>query len=220
MADKSPPNSHHRRHKCWLPPQGQGPLRDFNHNLAVAPFPSIAEPRVGLALLDDFSALRQILESDNYRVALVPRGTWDHIRGAQVEPTSTVVPAVLLPFSWKELVARVCESECDSNTLTEDRVAGFEDVFVDFTTMVVSRSSGETITLTAQQFKVLRCFLSNPNRVFSRAELLKEAWGYENYPSTRTVDNQVLKLRQKLERDSARPVHFQTVHRFGYKFVP
>jgi DNA-binding response OmpR family regulator len=70
------------------------------------------------------------------------------------------------------------------------------------------------------EFKVLRFFISNPNRVLSRNELLNEAWGYENYPSTRTVDNHILKLRQKLERDPARPVHFRTVHSVGYKFVP
>jgi len=56
--------------------------------------------------------------------------------------------------------------------------------------------------------------------VLSREELLNEAWGYNSYPTTRTVDNHVLRLRQKLERDPAHPVHFQTVHRTGYKFVP
>src|SRR5439155_20382437 len=83
--------------------------------------------------------------------------------------------------------------------------------------MEVSRSSGEPIKLTTQEFKTLKCFLLNPDRVFSRRELLKEAWGYENYPSTRTVDNDDLKLRRKFERDSAHPVHFRTVHRVGYK---
>jgi DNA-binding response OmpR family regulator len=56
--------------------------------------------------------------------------------------------------------------------------------------------------------------------VLSRDELLNLAWGYTNYPSTRTVDNHVVKLRQKLEDDPARPVHFRTVHGVGYKFVP
>jgi DNA-binding response OmpR family regulator len=86
--------------------------------------------------------------------------------------------------------------------------------------MEVSRLLGEPITLTIQEFKALKCFLLNPDRIFSRGELLNEAWGYENYPSTRTVDNHVLRLRQKLESDPARPVHFLTVHKVGYKFVP
>jgi DNA-binding response OmpR family regulator len=56
--------------------------------------------------------------------------------------------------------------------------------------------------------------------VISRDELLNEVWGYQNYPSTRTVDNHILKLRQKLEKDPANPEHFRTVHSAGYKFVP
>lgn len=178
----------------------------------------------GPAVLDDnrlyTPALGEMLESNAYQVALVPRGEWDHIRGSQVEPFSPAAPAVLLPFSLKELVARVCEFVSDSNSLAERRVARFADICVDFTKMEVSRSSGEPITLTTQEFRTLKCFLLNPERALSRDELLNQAWGYENYPSTRTVDNHVLRLRQKLERDPARPVHFRTVRRIGYKFVP
>jgi len=59
----------------------------------------------------------------------------------------------------------------------------------------------------------------NADRVISRDELLNEVWGYQNYPSTRTVDNHILKLRQKLEKDPSSPIHFRTVHGMGYKFV-
>jgi two-component system, OmpR family, alkaline phosphatase synthesis response regulator PhoP len=76
------------------------------------------------------------------------------------------------------------------------------------------------VALTAQEFKVLKFFTQNPERVISREELLNEVWGYTNYPSTRTVDNHVLKLRQKLEKEAAAPRFFQTVHTVGYKFVP
>jgi DNA-binding response OmpR family regulator len=74
--------------------------------------------------------------------------------------------------------------------------------------------------LTALEFKTLRYLVENARRVISRGELLNEVWGYNNYPSTRTVDNQVAKLRKKLERDPARPVHLRTVHGAGYKFLP
>jgi DNA-binding response OmpR family regulator len=158
-----------------------------------------------------------MLESDTYQVALVPRGAWDLIRGPRAEAFSRPAPTVLIPFRWKELVARVFEFVRDSSGPRECR---FDDVCVDFTMMAVSRSSGEPVALTIQEFKTLKCFLLNPNRVFSRNELLNEAWGYENYPSTRTVDNHVLRLRQKLEKDPVRPVHFRTVHGAGYKFVP
>jgi DNA-binding response OmpR family regulator len=82
------------------------------------------------------------------------------------------------------------------------------------------RRSDRSVSLTAMEFKVLKFFVSNPNRVISRDHLLNEVWGYDNYPCTRTVDNHVLKLRQKLESDPADPVHFLTVHGAGYKFVP
>jgi DNA-binding response OmpR family regulator len=61
--------------------------------------------------------------------------------------------------------------------------------------------------------------MQNPERLISREELLREVWGYRNYPRTRTVDTHMLKLRQKLERDPSDPVHFKTVHSFGYKFA-
>jgi DNA-binding response OmpR family regulator len=94
----------------------------------------------------------------------------------------------------------------------------FGDVEVDFACMRATRS-GKPITLTAHEFKLLRFFLDNPERVLSRDELLNEVWGYNAYPSTRTVDNQILKLRQKLEDNPANPVHFCTVHGAGYRFV-
>ena len=85
--------------------------------------------------------------------------------------------------------------------------------------MEVARAN-RSVKLTAMEFKVLRFFVFNQNRVISRDELLNEVWGYENYPCTRTVDNHVLKLRQKLERDPSNPVHFRTAHGMGYRFVP
>jgi len=226
MACKSPPNFRDLHRKCCQPQQRQRPVVELNQIVGMGPLPRDTKETGGLPVRDDHGlhppALREMLGSDNYQMVLVRRGEWDRIRGSQAEPFSPAL-AVLLPFSWKEMVAGVYEFVRDSNTLAECRecrVARFEDVCVDFTKMEVSRSSGEPITLTNQEFKTLKCFLLNPDRVFSRGELLNAAWGYQNYPSTRTVDNHVLRLRQKLERDPAQPVHFQTVHRVGYKFVP
>jgi DNA-binding response OmpR family regulator len=95
----------------------------------------------------------------------------------------------------------------------------FGDVKVSFSSMEACRN-GEPVTLTAMEFKTLKYLAQNARRVISRDELLNAVWGYENYPSTRTVDNHILKLRRKLERSPSRPVHFQTVHRAGYKFLP
>jgi len=78
---------------------------------------------------------------------------------------------------------------------------------------------GQLAPLTRQEFKMLRFFLNHQNRVVSRIELLNEVWGYNNYPTTRTIDTHMLRLRQKLEKEPDHPVRFQTVHGIGYKFV-
>jgi DNA-binding response OmpR family regulator len=95
----------------------------------------------------------------------------------------------------------------------------FGDARVDFTSME-AWLAGKSVTLTAQEFKLLKFFAGSPGRVLTRDELLNEVWGYQNYPSTRTVDNHILRLRQKLEPDSANPRFFLTIHGAGYKFVP
>jgi DNA-binding response OmpR family regulator len=126
---------------------------------------------------------------------------------------------VTKPFSPRELLARVRTAMRRStrSPLTESFVFG--DVKVDFTKMELWRE-GNRVPLTSQEFKVLKFMIQNAERVLSREELLNHVWGYRNYPSTRTVDNHILRLRQKLEKDPANPVHFRTVHSSGYKFLP
>jgi DNA-binding response OmpR family regulator len=126
---------------------------------------------------------------------------------------------VTKPFSPRELLARVRVAMRRSARSGPAEIFAFDGVCVDFKKMEVA-VNGRPVTLTAQEFKVLQFFAQNANRVISREELLNEAWGYQNYPTTRTVDNHLLKLRQKLEKDPAFPVHFRTVHGAGYKFVP
>lgn len=207
-----------------LPHQSEGSLTARDRSLETKLVGRAAGKAGSSMVLGDhrlyFQTLREMLESDNYQVALVPRGRRDLVPGSPLEQFSSAASAVLIPFRWTELVAHVQEFVRDSITLLECKIARFGDVCVDFARMEMSRSSGKPMALSIQEFKTLKCFLSNPGRILSRGELLREAWGYENYPSTRTVDNHVLRLRQKIERDPARPVHFLTVHRVGYKFVP
>jgi DNA-binding response OmpR family regulator len=94
----------------------------------------------------------------------------------------------------------------------------FGRVTVNFVEMSAYRD-GEPIVLTAMEFKLLQYLAQNARRVISRDELLNEVWGYKNYPCTRTVDNHILRLRQKLEQNPSRPIHIRTVHRAGYKFL-
>src|SRR5579863_10223234 len=136
---------------------------------------------------------------------------------------------VTKPFSPKELLARVRRA-MRRNVRRAPPVAAVEpasphdllifgDIEIDFTSME-ARRAGERVSMTAQEFKLLRFLSRSTGRVISREELLNEVWGYQNYPTTRTVDNHVLRLRQKLEPDPAHPKYFVTVHSAGYKFVP
>lgn len=95
----------------------------------------------------------------------------------------------------------------------------FGQVTVNIFTMETHRN-GQPVTLTRKEFKTLSYLIKNARRVISREELLKEVWGYHCYPCTRTVDNHILRLRQKLELEPARPKHFLTIHGVGYKFLP
>jgi DNA-binding response OmpR family regulator len=129
---------------------------------------------------------------------------------------------VTKPFSPRELLARVrvaLRRQTSRPADDTDHMFAFDDVCIDFLKMELTRA-GMPVALTAHEFKLLKFFVHNGERVISREELLNEVWGYENYPTTRTVDNQILKLRQKLERDPTLPAHFRTVHGAGYKFVP
>ncbi|WP_158821985.1 response regulator transcription factor [Granulicella sp. S156] len=125
---------------------------------------------------------------------------------------------VTKPFSPRELLARVQAAMRRTRKTVQEVPLNFGNVAVDFLKMEVHKA-GTLVPLTAHEFKLLRFFLDNPGRAIAREELLSGVWGLNFHLTTRTVDNQILKLRQKLESDPANPIHFRTVHGFGYKFV-
>jgi DNA-binding response OmpR family regulator len=94
----------------------------------------------------------------------------------------------------------------------------FGNVYVDFKKQE-SRRGKKEIKLSTKEFEVLRFLVQHEGEVVSRDMLLNEVWGYENFPTTRTVDNYVLSLRKKLEEDHSHPQHLLTIHTSGYKFV-
>jgi len=126
---------------------------------------------------------------------------------------------VTKPFSPRELMARVQAAIRRRRRPTRSALYRFGECELDFEKMTGKRA-GEPVVLTSHEFKLLRFFTENPERVLSRELLLNEVWGYNSYPTTRTVDNQILKLRQKLEPDPANPKHLLTIYGAGYKFVP
>jgi len=122
------------------------------------------------------------------------------------------------PFSPRELLARLQAALRRLHREERSEVASFGNITVDFARMEVHKD-GKPVVMTAHELKLLRYFIDHPERVITREKLLTDVWGYHSYPTTRTVDNQVLKLRQKLESDPARPHFFRTMHGVGYKFV-
>jgi DNA-binding response OmpR family regulator len=125
---------------------------------------------------------------------------------------------VVKPFGTRELVARI--HALLRRTSSEDtKVISFADVEVDLTRRVVSKR-GEELKFTRAEYNLLTYFLQNPDRPLTRDMILNSVWGYESFPNTRTVDAHVVRLRQKLEPDTAIPRHFLTVHGVGYRFLP
>ncbi len=123
------------------------------------------------------------------------------------------------PFSPRELLARVQAAIRRRRKPLPPAAERFGDCEINFATMSAWKA-GKPVVLTAHEFKLLRFLMDNAERVLRREELLNEVWGYASYPTTRTVDNQILKLRQKLEYDPAEPRHLLTVYGAGYKFAP
>jgi DNA-binding response OmpR family regulator len=158
------------------------------------------------------------LRPDQYRVALVPMGT-HRLRDKSATSDATMPDVLLLPLTWDDLLGRLHSHATYPRSQSRGDMTQFGDVRIDFLTHETWRAD-QAMVLTAFEFKVLKFFVANPYRVISRQELLDTVWGYHSYPTTRTVDNQILHLRQKLEPEPANPVHFQTVYGVGYKFVP
>jgi DNA-binding response OmpR family regulator len=123
------------------------------------------------------------------------------------------------PFSPRELLARLRVALRHSHSPASASQVVFDGIVVDFQKVEVTRN-GALVVLTAHEFKTLQFFVENPDRVITRAELLKRVCGYEDgYTTTRTIDNHIMKLRYKLENDPSCPTHFRTVPRLGSRFA-
>lgn len=122
------------------------------------------------------------------------------------------------PFGMRELIARVRALLRRTKVTSEVAEVQFDDVVVDFRAYRAERAE-EPLELSAREYRLLRYLVTKEGAVVTRDELLDEVWGYNSYPSTRTVDNHIARLRQKIERDVNTPRHILTVHGVGYKFV-
>ena len=126
---------------------------------------------------------------------------------------------VTKPFSIRELLARVKAVLRRAGSLPKDKERySFGEVEVNLRSCQVSRQ-GRSIEFSSKEFDLLKYFLAHPGEALTRDRLLEEVWGYDKFPTTRTVDAHIVRLRQKLEAKPEDPRFFLTVHGTGYKFV-
>jgi DNA-binding response OmpR family regulator len=123
------------------------------------------------------------------------------------------------PFSIRELLARVkAVLRRAGITPRAAEKYSFGDVEVNLRSCRVSRR-GKEMDFSSKEFELLKFFLHHPGETLSRDRLLEEVWGYAHFPTTRTVDAHIVRLRQKVEPKPDEPRFILTVHGTGYKFV-
>ena len=126
---------------------------------------------------------------------------------------------VTKPFSLKELLARVrAHLRRSSNQVAELESYQFGEIELNFKKYQALKQ-GQPLELSPREFEILKYFIQHRGETVTRDQLLDDVWGYDNYPLTRTIDNHIAKLRQKIEVAPAEPQYIITVHRVGYKFL-
>ncbi len=127
---------------------------------------------------------------------------------------------VTKPFSIRELLARIraiLRRSQPSSTMLDELCV--DDVVVNFL-RYEARKGDKVLKMTRKEYSVLRALAMRAGEAVTRDELLNEVWGYDSYPTTRTVDNHIASLRAKLDDDPSQPRHLLTIHGVGYKWVP
>jgi DNA-binding response OmpR family regulator len=124
------------------------------------------------------------------------------------------------PFGLRELLARIRVQLRREPPRAQAALARyrFDDVEIDFEKFRTIRN-GQPLELTSKEYDILRLLIRWHGEVVTRDRMLNEVWGYEAYPTTRTVDNHIVKLRQKLEDDPANPKYILSVYGEGYRFI-
>jgi two-component system alkaline phosphatase synthesis response regulator PhoP len=185
---------------------------------AISGAPDLVILDVTLPRKNGFDVCRELRarESPAAVVMLTARSQeTDKVRGLEIGADDYVTK----PFSITELLARVRavlrRSSGRPPALEACRIG---EVDINFRTHQAHRA-GRRLDFTAREFELLRYLVAHTGQVVTREQILNEVWGYEESPTTRTIDNFVAKLRQKLETSPRDPEHILTVHGSGYKFV-
>jgi len=174
--------------------------------------------------LDGFALCRALRERGTTTpvLFLTARGDpADRIRGLEAGGDDYLAK----PFHLKEFLLRVrailkrWDWYKASSASAASAVLRFGGNEVDFRTFRARSFAGEEQELTEKEAMILKVLAEKPGEIVSREDLLERVWGYDVFPSTRTVDNFILRLRKRFERDPAQPQHFLTVWGVGYRFL-
>ena len=124
------------------------------------------------------------------------------------------------PFSIRELLARIKAHlrRAEREEKAVPKVYSFGDVEIDFAHFK-DRRKGKELDFTSIEMEILKYFIAHRGEVVARDDFLDKIWGYESYPTTRTIDNHILKLRKKIEENPAHPKYILSVYGGGYRFV-
>ncbi len=189
--------------------------------LALSEGPDVVLLDLMLPRRDGFSVLRALRE-DRLTAAVIilsARGEeWDRVQGFEYGADDYVVK----PFSTRELLLRIRAvlNRADGRTPGLDVEGGkvrVGEAVIDFAAYTVTRD-GERHGLSRRELDLLRYLIEHDGETVERGRLLEDVWGKDEYPTTRTIDTHVLKLRKKLERNPESPRHIVTVHGVGYRF--
>jgi two-component system, OmpR family, alkaline phosphatase synthesis response regulator PhoP len=127
------------------------------------------------------------------------------------------------PFNLEELLLRVNKLVQKGKQLNTrqpmEQTYQFGNNKIDFKSLECTTHSGEKIMLTKKEIMLLKLLIENKNEVVTREKILQSVWGYNVYPTTRTIDNFILNFRKYFEKDSRNPIYFHSVRGIGYKFT-
>jgi two-component system alkaline phosphatase synthesis response regulator PhoP len=127
------------------------------------------------------------------------------------------------PFNLEELLLRVSKLVQKSKQLIErkplEQLYKFGKNKIDFNLLECTTRAGTKVTLTKKEIMLLKLLIENKNEVVTREKILQVVWGYNVYPTTRTIDNFILTFRKYFEEDTRNPRYFHSVRGIGYKFT-
>jgi two-component system alkaline phosphatase synthesis response regulator PhoP len=130
---------------------------------------------------------------------------------------------VTKPFSLEELLIRVRILINKSKKIAAKEPVEEQYVFgknqINFKSLECVTKTGEVVALTKKEAMLLKLLIENKNEVVTREKILQSVWGYNVYPTTRTVDNFILNFRKYFEEDSRNPKYFHSIRGIGYKFT-